>query len=263
MRLGGLFSYPIKGCYRIEHGEAQVQPCGLAGDRRFMILDENGVHLTQREHTGLVRIRPHYDNGSLILSAAGQPDLAIEPEVVETIDAKVHHTPVRVSLVSADADAWLSQVLDCKARLAWLDDPTRRAAAMGRPDDRVSLADDNPLLLTNSASLNMLNDWLIEDGSDPIPMTRFRPNVVIDGARPWAEDAWAGQRFRIGEVWFRGAGLCGRCVVTTTDQETGVKSREPLRMLGRRRNIDQGLMFGLWLIPDTTGTLRVGDETDL
>jgi uncharacterized protein YcbX len=260
MRVGGLFSYPVKGCYRVEHRQAQVQPWGLAGDRRFMILDDDGLHITQRQNTGLVNIKPHYRDGRLVLTAAGHPDLAVTPTVLETIDAKVHHTPVRVSLTSPEADAWLTVVLDQKARLAWLDDPTRRASAWGEPDDRVSLADDNPLLLANSASLNMFNDWLIEDGSDPIPMTRFRPNVIVDGAAAWAEDEWVGRRFRVGDVWFRGAGMCGRCVVTTTDQETGARSREPLRMLGRRRNIDQGLMFGLWLIPDTTGTLRVGDQ---
>ena len=70
MRLGGLFTYPIKGCYRVEHSQAHVQPWGLDGDRRFMILDENGVHITQREHTGLVRIRPRYHDGALILSGA-------------------------------------------------------------------------------------------------------------------------------------------------------------------------------------------------
>jgi uncharacterized protein YcbX len=94
-------------------------------------------------------------------------------------------------------------------------------------------------------------------------MTRFRPNAVVAGAPAWAEDGWTGRRLRIGEVEFRMPKPCDRCVLTTNDQETGERGREPLRTLGRMRNINQELLFGMNLIPDNTGTLRVGDPVEL
>jgi uncharacterized protein YcbX len=168
------------------------------------------------------------------------------------------------SLVGADVDDWLTEALDRKVRLVWLDDPTRRAVnpVYGRPEDRVSFADGYPVLLANAASLADLNDRIAESGSleGPLPMTRFRPNVVISGAPAWVEDAWTGGRVRIGAVTFRVPKPCDRCVVTTTDQETGERGREPLRTLARFRNVDQGLLFATNLIPDNLGEIAVGDE---
>jgi uncharacterized protein YcbX len=119
------------------------------------------------------------------------------------------------------------------------------------------------LLLGNAASLAALNDWLLEAGDAPVPMTRFRPNLVVEGAGPWDEDAWAGRRLRIGAAELRAAGPCDRCVVTTVDQETGEKGRQPLAILGRHRNVDQGLMFGLHLLTVTPGRITVGDPVTL
>ena len=134
-----------------------------------------------------------------------------------------------------------------------------------RPEDRVSLADGYPLLVANTASLAELNDWLAEESPQewPLPMTRFRPNVVVSGAQPWAEDGWVGRRLRIGGVVFRAPKPSGRCVVTTTDQETGVRGREPLRTLGRHRTVRQKVLFGLNLVPDGTGEIGVGDEVEV
>jgi hypothetical protein len=94
-------------------------------------------------------------------------------------------------------------------------------------------------------------------------MTRFRPNIVVAGAPAWAEDDWLGRRLRLGGVTFRAAKACGRCVVTTTDQETGEVGRQPLRMLGQRRRFGTELLFAINLIPDDTGVLRVGDEVSV
>jgi len=158
-------------------------------------------------------------------------------------------------------------VLDRKVRLVWLDDPTRRVVtqAYGEPGDRVSFADAFPLLLANTASLDALNGWLLESGSveGPLPMARFRPNVVISGAPPWVEDDWTGRRIRVGEVTFRVVKPCGRCVVTTTDQETGERGHEPLRALARHRRVGQELRFATSLIPDGPGTIAVGDPVEV
>jgi len=107
--------------------------------------------------------------------------------------------------------------------------------------------------------------WIAESGSDegPLPMTRFRPNVVVSGAPAFAEDDWIGRRLRIGTVPLRAPKPSDRCVVTTTDQETGERGREPLRTLARHRRFGQALLFGLNLIPDGTGEIRAGDEVAL
>ncbi|HZD98657.1 MAG TPA: MOSC N-terminal beta barrel domain-containing protein [Micromonosporaceae bacterium] len=264
MHVTGLHTYAIKGCYRTDVAEASVEPWGFAGDRRFMIVDDGYRMLTQREEPGLVRIRPELSWRQLKLRAAGHDDLVVDVVAGELVDTNVHSSLLQGALVDEIADKWISTVLGRTAHLLWLDDPTRRRI---NPDysldtDRVSFADGYPVLLANAASLDVLNDWLFEAQSleGPLPMTRFRPNIVIGGAVPWAEDVWTGRRIRVGDVVFRVPKPCDRCVVTTTDQETGERGHEPLRTLARYRNVDQGLMFATNLIPDAVGAIRLGDE---
>jgi uncharacterized protein len=264
MRVSSLHTYPIKGCYRTDHRELVVEPWGPVGDRRWVMVDADGRMVTQREIPGLVRIKPRAEGSRLYLSAEGHPDLQVDSVAGDLVDMKVFSDPVRATPVGDAADAWLTAVLDHKVRLLWLDDPTRRAVQpeWSRPTDRVSLADEFPVLVTNSASLTWLNDALLESGSaeGPLPMTRFRPNVVVDGATAWAEDEWLGRTARIGEAVFRVVKGHGRCVVTTTDQDTGERGHEPLRALGRHRNFHQSLHFGVVLIPDQVGTIKLGDS---
>lgn len=264
MRVTALHTYPIKGCYRNDARAVVVEPWGLAGDRRWVILDADGSMVTQREEPQLVRVKPSSDGNRLILRADGHPDLRIDSAVTDLVDFKHFSGPVQGSPVGDAADAWLTAVLDRDVRLVWCDDPTRRPVEeqYSEAHDRVSFADEFPVSLGNLASLAALNDLILEGGSDevPLPMARFRPNIEIDGATAWAEDDWVGGRVRVGDVVFRAPKGYGRCVVTTTDQETGERGKEPLRSLGRHRNINQSLLFNLALIPETTGVISVGDE---
>jgi uncharacterized protein len=154
-------------------------------------------------------------------------------------------------------------------RLVYLDDPMRRRPnpAYSREGDRVSFADGYPLLLTGEGSLRELND-LIAAGplaaEGPLPMRRFRPNVVVAGAPPWAEDGW--RLLRIGDVVFRAVKGCDRCVLTTIDPDTAVKGKEPIATLARCRRWDGKVWFGVNLIPDSpgrTGAIRVGDPVQV
>jgi uncharacterized protein YcbX len=260
VHVSSIHLYPVKGCYRTTVERAVVEPWGLAGDRRWLIVRaDTGEALTQRDLPVMTQIRPAFSGDELVLAPQVRVPSPLEGELV----------PVRVwsSVVTARracvADAFLSSVLGLPAWLVWLDDPTRRTVdpLFGGPEDRVSFADGYPLLLANTASLDALNDWIAESGSveGPLPMNRFRPNVVISGAPAWAEDAWTGGCIRIGSVPFRVPKNCARCVVTTTDQETGERGREPLRTLGRHRNVDQRLLFATNLIPDGVGEIAVGD----
>lgn len=132
--------------------------------------------------------------------------------------------------------------------------------AFAAPGETVSFADGYPLLVTTTGSLDALNALIAEGDhavEGPLPMERFRPNLVVSGTGAWDEDAWA--RVAVGEVTFKVAKMCGRCVVTTTDQRTAERGREPLRTLSRHRRFGSQLVFGQNLIPESTGTVRAGD----
>jgi uncharacterized protein YcbX len=264
MRITALASYPVKGCHRLEHDAARVEPWGLAGDRRWALVDAEGVAITQREAPRLTQLTVTPRPGGLRLSAPGLPSLSVD-EPVDGPEEQVRVFRHKGSLPARVAEKeWSSRFLGRDARLVWQADPTGRPVDHhSRPDDRVSLADGFPLLLANESSLAALNDWLVEAGEDPVPMTRFRPNVVVGGATAWAEDEWLGQRLRIGEVRFRAAAACARCVVTTIDQESGESGRQPLNMLGARRRFGNRLLFAINLIPDMSGIVHVGDTVEV
>ena len=262
MHLSYLATYPIKSCYRTEAELAEVEPWGLAGDRRWIIVDEQAKLITQREWPAMGRIRPRYSDSGLVLQAAGTEPLEVPFPSGDLAEVRHFHQWIAATSAGDAAAAWVSGVIERPARLFYLDDPTRRQVDpdFGNPDDRVSFADGYPLLLTNEASLRAVNDWLVEDGDEPIAMTRFRPNVVVSGAQAWAEDDWIGRRIAIGDVTFRVPKSCERCVLTTIDPETGEKGRQPLRVLGKHRRIGGGLLFGVNLIPDARGKIAIGDE---
>lgn len=264
MRIVELHTYPVKGCHRLDHAEAAVEPWGFAGDRRWMIVGPDGVGVTQRETALLTQLHVHPRPGGLLLSAPGRPDLDLdEPADGPKVSVRVFRNKPELPARVAESE-WVSAFLEREVRLVWQSDPTSRTIPeFATPDDRVSLADGYPVLLANTASLDAVNDWLAEAGEEPVPMHRFRPNLVVEGAPAWAEDDWLGGRLRVGQMTFRVAKHCARCRVTTIDQETGQGGRQPLHVLGRHRRIDGGLMFAVNLIPDLpaggVGLLRIGD----
>lgn len=267
MRLTYLATYPIKSCYRVEADSAQVEPWGLAGDRRWLVVDGDAKLVTQRDTPALGRIRPEPGDGGLLLRAPGAQDLWVPFPAGPTTDVRHFHLWIAATPADPAVDRWISDVIGRPVTLVYLDDPTRRPVEPGfsEPTDRVSFADGFPLLLVNAASLDAVNDWLVEGGDEPVEMTRFRPNVVVTGAPAWAEDGWIGGRVVIGDVSFRVPKACSRCVLTTVDPETGEKGRQPLHVLGKHRRFPEGLLFGVNLIPDLEGfdgrgKIAVGDE---
>jgi uncharacterized protein YcbX len=226
-----------------------------------MVIDPDGVGITQRIDSRLALLTALPRPGGLTLRAPGRPDRLVDEPVdgpKEIVRVFRRKSPVPARL--ADDGGWLAELLERDARLAWLGDPSARTIEQhAQPGDRVSFADAFPLLLASAASLDAVNDWLAEAGDEPIPMTRFRPNVVVEGAAAWAEDGWVGRRLRIGDLVFRVAEGCSRCLVTTIDQETAEVGRQPLRVLGERRRFGDGLLFAVNLIPDGTGVIRVGE----
>ncbi|MFD5426214.1 MOSC domain-containing protein [Streptomyces sp. NPDC127084] len=263
--LRSLHVHPVKSCGGFAPDTAVVEPWGLAGDRRWMLVDTTGRAVTQRQQARLAMASamPAGDGG-IRLTAPGQEPLTVAvPEPGGTVVVELFGEKVEAVPVDAASDDWFGAYVGAPLRLVYLDDPARRRpvdADYAQPGETVSFADGFPLLVTTHASLDALNS-LIAQGDDPgegpLPMNRFRPNLVVDGGEPWAEDQW--RRIQVGEVRFRVVKACGRCVVTTTDQATAVRGREPLRTLARHRRIGDRLVFGQNLVPETPGAVRVGD----
>ena len=269
-RLGSVHRYPLKSARGERLDEASVEPWGLAGDRRWMVVDPDGLALTAREVHPLLLLHPEITAAGLRVQAPGAAPLDV---AVPDPDRQVPVRLWRSELTAAhaeEADAWLGEVLGRPARLVHLDDPTRRpvSAEYAAPDDRVSFADGYPLLVTTTASLAALNDVVLERSQgthEPLPMTRFRPNVVVDGVPAWAEDDW--RRVRIGGVDFRAVKGCARCVITTLDPGTAEGGKEPIASLARIRRWDGATWFGTNLVPDLPDgrpvTIREGDAVEV
>ena len=252
--LSGLFVYPLKSARGIALARARVDARGLEHDRRWMVVDEQGVFVSQRTHPRLAMVGTALDGATLRLAAAGLPDLAVEPPLgAATQPVRVWKDDVPGLLAPRAACEWVSEHLGARCRLVYQPDAARRRVAPPyEPARLVSFADAFPFLLLSEASLADLNRRL----DRPVPMDRFRPNLVVSGCAPHAEDSW--RRIRIGDVPFTVAKPCSRCVVVTTDQSTGERHREPLATLSTYRLFDGKVLFGQNLIHESEGTLSPG-----
>jgi hypothetical protein len=261
-----LYRYPVKSCRGQQLATAAVEPWGLAGDRRWMIVDPSGEVVTAREHPRLLLVTPFLGDGAIRLTGPAMPDLTVPvPPGDDLIPVRVWDSKVLAAPADGAADAWLSEVAGEPVRLVYLDDPTRRPTnpRYSRDGDRVSFADGYPLLLTTESSLAELNEQIAAGplaAEGPMPMRRFRPSVVVVGAEAWAEDGW--RLLQIGDVVFRAVKGCDRCVLTTIDPDTAAKGKEPIATLARSRRWDGKVWFGINLIPDSprnAGSISVGD----
>lgn len=257
-----LHLYPLKGGRAIEVEQALVTPRGIEGDRRWMVVDAQGVFLSQREVPRLALVTAMPVPGGIQLGAPGTRRLEV-PVSGDAAASRVVRLWAGTCLAIDQGDeaaAWLTQWLGLPCRLVWQPDGARRRvdqryATSG--DDVVSFADGFPLLVCSRSSLDDLNAHL----PAPVPMTRFRPNLVVEGWEPWREDGVG--RLRAGEVELALVKACARCVVTTVDQETAEAGREPLRTLARVRPGPRGAMFGENAIPTVTGRIAGGDRVEV
>jgi len=261
-RLSSIHVFPIKSCGALALDVATVEMRGLAGDRRWMIVDAAGKFVTGRRQPRLTQVRASPEADMLALSAPEVPPLHLRaPAGDERIDTAVWGTAVRPLVAAAAANAWISEVLGMPARFVYMDDACQRAVDVvyAQAGDVVSFADGFPLLLISQAALDALNAKLAQ----PVPMLRFRPNLVVADTEAHAEDGW--KRIRIGEVEFEVVKPCTRCVFTTVDIERGEfdPTGEPLRTLLGYRRSPIGVTFGQNLIPRRLGQVRIGDKVEV
>ncbi len=286
MHLSGLFLYPVKSFRGCAVTAADVDALGLVGDRRFLVVDENGAHLTQRPLPRMALISTELTSTALRLRADGVGEIsvplrALAPATLRTVSIWRSHGLLAEDC-GRDVSAWLSAFLGVTCHLVRIGEKFRRpvldrpafattAATAPVDDGRLvsadlfNFADGYPFLVVSEASLAHLNDRLVALGEEPVPMDRFRPTLVVSGCPAFAEDTWS--RLRIGAITFRSGGPCARCIVTTTDQFSGERGHEPLRTLAtyRRDPADPSrINFALNLTHETkSGTLRVGDAAEL
>lgn len=259
-----LWIYPIKSLGGISLQEAQLSPRGLQWDRRWMLLDTEGNFMTQRQFfdMALLEVSLHPQQLEVRHRHKDLPPLYIplyQQDTGEHVQAPVWDDVSLAWYVGREWDEWFSQALEKPCRLVYMPEENERTTTgkWSGLQQKVSFADGYPVLLIGQSSLDELNSRLAE----PVSMTRFRPNIVVAGAAPFAEDAW--HEFQLGEHSFRAEKPCARCVLITLDQETMKKGKEPLKTLSTYRRQENKVLFGQNLLCDPAGTIWVGDRVNV
>lgn len=257
--LAEIFRYPVKSSRGESLSWSTIGPAGLPCDRAWMVADSAGCMLTGRTDPRLVRLTARLGGGGLTLSAPDCEDLELPLSLFcQPVPVSVWKDDF-IALAGAEAaDEWLARFLGKAARLLYTGEKSSRRMR-SRPDQSLSFADAYPLLLIGQSSLDALNRRIGRE----LAMRRFRPNLVVAGAEPFAEDGW--KKIRIGEVVFSIEKPCERCVFTTVDPETGEKSpdQEPLRTLATFRSTPAGVLFGQNVIAENAGEIACGMEVEI
>ncbi|MDC0714493.1 MOSC domain-containing protein [Stigmatella sp. ncwal1] len=259
-----LFLYPLKSAAGLPLTEAQVEPLGVAHDRRWMVASPKGSFFTGRKHPALLRINALPSATGLRLSAPGVAGLEVPvpPLDAPRLDVTIWDDTCSAARAGEAADRWLSAFLGEPVCLVYVDDRMERPvdSQYSVPGDKVGFADGFPLLLLSRASLEALNQRLAR----PVTMLHFRPNLVVEGCEPFAEDTW--KRLRIGNVELEVASPCARCVMVTLDPQTAEQAAdgEPLRTLTTfRRQLKNKVMFGQNVVVRRPGRFQVGDAVEV
>ena len=262
-KLSEIWVYPIKSLGGIPLSQAKVETRGLQYDRRWMLVNEDGRFMSQREIPEMALLRPEINATHLSVSHKDNPSDVIRIPLewpvadLEIANVVIWDDTCTAAVLPQPINDWFSSVLNQNLRLVLMPETTHRGADGNyAPEGQyVSFADGFPFLLVGQASLDDLNARL----EKPLPMNRFRPNLVFTGGQPFEEDEWSD--FNIGSVSFRGVKPCGRCSITTTDQETAERAAEPLKTLATFRSFGKKICFGqnvVWM-GEGDAEVRVGD----
>jgi uncharacterized protein YcbX len=255
-----LFVYPVKSLGGIEVTEAQLTDRGLQYDRRWMLVDVNNQFLTQREHPEMCLLQTAIQVNELIVYHKNNPGdnihIPLQPlPGMATITVQVWDDECGAQLVSEIADAWFSARLSIPCRLVYMPDSEKRKVdpEYASEDDITSFSDGYPLLIIGKASVDDLNSRLAE----PLSLNRFRPNIVFTGGKPYEEDIM--EHVKINSIDLYGVKLCARCAITTINQATAERAKEPLKTLATYRMKNNKIYFGQNILHKQTGVLKVGD----
>ena len=258
-----LFIYPVKSLGGFEVTSAQLTDRGLQYDRRFMLIDSSNHFLTQREHPVMSLLQTAIEGNELVIfhknKASDKIIIPLQPPSAATIKVKVWDDECAAQYVSDSADEWLSNKLSQPCRLVYMPDSEKRLVDEKYANNKeiTSFSDGYPLLIIGQASLDDLNSRL----SEPLPMNRFRPNIVFTGGAPYDEDIM--EQIVINGIDMYGVKLCARCVLTTINQTNGIKAKEPLKTLAGYRMKNNKIYFGQNILYKQTGHLKVGEVINI
>ncbi|BAC91022.1 MOSC domain-containing protein [Gloeobacter violaceus] len=260
--VSGLFVYPVKSCRGIALEAAELGTRGIRLDREWMVVNERGTFISQRSYVRLALVETALTEARLRLSAPemGYIEVPLAHEPGPAAEVTVWGDRCAAVDQGEEAARWFGELLKTPCRLVrmapdWVRPVNPRYAP---PGSQVGFADGYPLLVLSEASLADLNTRLAE----PLPMDRFRPNLVVTGCEAYAEDTWPA--VRVGEVTLRAAKPCVRCKITTIDQQTARPTgEEPLRTLATYRQIDKGQIFGQNMVHASPGRIALGDALEV
>ena len=259
MIIQDLYIYPIKSLGGIRVESTEITPRGFRYDRRFMLVDQDGRFISQREHAQLALLRCSLEKDQLTITHKRFPErrlvLPAEPAGGASRPVRIWDDTVTALTGTQEWNQWFSEQLDMACQLVYMPEDSLRQVDLqyAADGDITSFSDGYPVLVIAQESLDLLNSKL----ETSVTMDRFRPNLVIRGTAAHAEDAlgW----YRSGDVLLEAVKPCARCVMTTIDQETGIAASEPLRTLSAYRRNGHKVLFGQNLLVRETGTLSVGD----
>jgi uncharacterized protein len=262
LKLSEIYIYPIKSLGGIRLEEVNITTRGLENDRRFMLVDENGRFLSQREYPQLAIFQTEIKGDFLKITNKKNGQ-----NIKVNLSPSSQSTPIQVTIwddettaieVSSEASVWFTQALGISTRLVYMHEESQRKVESNYAltgDEITSFSDGYPILIAGQSSLDDLNNRL----ENPLNINRFRPNFVFTNGKPFDEDNW--HEFNIGNVRFFGVKPCSRCIMTTIDQETGEKKgKEPLLTLNKYRKAGNRILFGQNVIISQLGTVSVGDD---
>ncbi len=255
LKVSELAIYPVKSFAQISLNSAVVDRFGLGQDRRWMVVDENGQFVTQRQHPRMCLVQQRLIEHGIQLSVSGMPDLVVsEPSHAMKREVTVWGDHCNALDSGDEAANWISRLLGITCRLVFFPEDEFRQVDLNyaQTGDQTAFSDGFPLLLISQASLDDLNGRL----EAPIEMARFRPNLVVNGCDAFAEDGW--KRLRVGSITFRVVKPCSRCVIPCIDPLTGQRGQEPLRTLSHYRRRDNQVFFGQNVIAESIGTIKIG-----
>ena len=264
LTISNLNIYPVKSLRGISVKSAKVTDRGFEHDRRWMLIDHFGNFMTQREYPQMALINVEIEHKGLNVYHRNKKDLnkhfipfnLFKPNA---ITVPIWDDTCSALLVGNDSDKWFSEALDVKCRLVYQPFESRRLVDQkyAKENELVSFADGYPFLIIGQTSLDDLNARMDE----PLPMNRFRPNIVFIGGKPFQEDGM--KTFKVGNILFYGVKPCARCAITTTDQETAERLNEPLKTLATYRKFENKVLFGMNLLHEGGGEIKIGDKIEI
>lgn len=268
-RVEGLYLHPLKSAGAIAVDRLELDERGATGDRRWLLVDDDGVGITAREHHRLALIRPAFAesdrNGDLRLDAPGHTSCAVKvPTDPSTRIVRIWNDDVPAHDAGDMVAEWCSDAIGAHCRMVHLAATARRplqakyAGPLPYAARQVAFSDGAPLLLLGIASIDALNARLLEQGSEAVNYRRFRPNVLLTDSAAHEEDTW--RAVTIGDVAIGVGSQCARCVMTTVDPDTAETGVEPLRLLSRYRRADGGVVFGMNATHAAPGSIHIGDR---